>query len=136
MSKGTVVNSWEVKPFVLDEAYSSKMILDDVIAGGKSIQMNEGTLKGGCSTPGAVHTATEVYYIVKGEAILRIDDRKIDVAPGSVVYIPAGTFHGLDNKSQTEDFVLLTFWEDAANNEVYQARVKSWGKSFKRIDEE
>lgn len=33
--KGVVINSWEVKPLVLDETYSSKMILDSVVAGGQ-----------------------------------------------------------------------------------------------------
>lgn len=136
MGTGKVINSWEVKAFVCDESYSSKMLLDDVVAGGKSMNINEGTLKGGCGTPGATHTEVEIYYVVKGEAVLSLGEEKIDIAPGSVVYIPAGCFHGLKNKSATEDFVLLTFWEDKADNEVYEARVKAWGKSFKTIDED
>jgi len=136
MLKGAVVNSWEVKPFVCDETYSSKMLLDDIVAGGKAIHMNEGTLKGGCSTPGATHEATEIYYVVKGEAVLSLGEEKMDIASGSVVYIPAGTFHALENKSETDDFVLLTLWEETKHNEVYHARVKAWGKSFKKIDED
>ena len=72
MSKGVVVHSHEVKPFVCDQTYSSKMLLDDIVAGGRSIHMNEGTLKGGCSTPGTTHEATEIYYIIKGEAVLTL----------------------------------------------------------------
>lgn len=136
MNKGKVINSWEVKPFVVDQAYSSKMILDDLVAGGKSIHINEGTLKPGCCTPGAVHPATEIYYTVRGEAVLHLGDEKIDIKPGSVVYIPAGVFHSLNNKSKTDDFVLLTLWEDTNHNEVYHARLKEWGKSFKTIYEE
>lgn len=52
MTKGKVVNSWEVKPFVCDNTYSSKMLLDDIVAGAKAIHMNEGTLKAGCKTAG------------------------------------------------------------------------------------
>ena len=136
MKKGKVINSWEVKPFVVDQDYSSKMVLDDIIAGGKSIHINEGTLKAGCSTPGAFHPATEIYYIVRGEAVLHLGNEKFDIKPGSVVYIPAGVFHSLDNRSKTEDFVLLTLWEDTKHNEVYHARLKAWGKSFKTIDED
>lgn len=136
MSKGKVINSWEVKPFICDETYSSKMLLDDIAAGGKSIHMNEGTLKGGCSTSGGVHTATEIYYVVKGEAVLHLGEEKTDIKPGSIVYIPAGVFHALDNKSLTEDFVLLTLWEDASHNEVYKTRLQAWGKSFKTIYED
>ena len=136
MKKGKVINSWEVKSFVLDNTYSSKMLMDNIVAGGKSIQINEGTLKAGCSTPGGTHPVTEIYYVVKGEAVLHLGEELIDIKPGSVVYIPAGVFHALDNKSQTDDFVLLTFWEDANDNEVYHERIKAWGTSFKTIDED
>ena len=136
MKKGRIVNSLEVKPFVVDDTYSSKMLMDDIVAGGKSIHINEGTLKAGCSTAGGVHTATEIYYVVKGEAVLYLGDEKFDIKAGSLVYIPAGVFHALDNKSLTEDFVLLTLWENAEHNELYHARVKAWGKSFKTRDED
>ena len=136
MKKGKVVNSWEVKSFVVDQTYSSKMLMDDIVAGGKSIHINEGTLKAGCRTAGGVHTATEIYYTLKGEAILHLGEEEIDIKPGCLVYIPAGVFHSLDNKSQTEDFVLLTLWENAKDNELYHARIKAWGKSFKTIYED
>lgn len=136
MKKGKVVNSWEVKSFIVDQTYSSKMLMDDIVAGGKSIHINEGTLKAGCSTAGGVHSATEIYYTLKGEAVLHLGEEKIDIKPGSLVYIPAGVFHSLENKSQTEDFVLLTLWEDAKHNELYHARIKAWGKSFKTIYED
>ncbi|NLA52470.1 MAG: cupin domain-containing protein [Clostridiales bacterium] len=135
MIKGRVINSWEVKPFICDDTYSSKMLLDDIVAETKAIHINEGTLKGGCSTPGAVHSANEIYYVIKGEAVLHLGDELIDIKPGSLVFIPAGVFHSLDNKSKTEDFVLLTIWEDTKYNEVYHARLKAWGKSFKTIYE-
>jgi mannose-6-phosphate isomerase-like protein (cupin superfamily) len=137
MAKGKVINSWQVKPFICSSIYTSKMLLDDIVAGGKSIHINEGTLKGGGTTlPGAVHEATEIYYTVKGEAMLHLDGEKIVIKPGSVVYIPAGANHALENMSKTDDFVLLTLWEDTKYNEVYSNRVKAWGKSFKTIDEE
>ena len=135
--RGKLVNSWEVKPFVCSDDYSSKMLLDDVVAGGKSIHINEGTFKPGTnSLPGGAHEATEIYYIVKGEAVLTLGDEKFDVKPGSVAYIPAGCLHAVENKSATEDFVLLTIWEDTKYNGVYHERVKVWGKSFKTIYED
>lgn len=136
MKKGKVINSWEVKSFVFDDTYSSKMLLDDIVAGGKAININEGTLKGGCKTSGGVHNETEIYYVVKGEAVLHLGEEKIDIKPGSVAYIPAGVSHSLDNKSETEDFLFLTLWEDAKYNEAYHARIKEWGKSFKTIYED
>ena len=90
----------------------------------------------GCKTPGAIHKKNELYYIVKGEAILHLGKEVCDIKPGSVVFIPGGVFHALENKSETEEFVLLTLWEDANDNEVYHLRMKAWGKSFKTIYED
>jgi len=115
---GVVIHSREVKPLVLDETYSSKMILDSIVAGGETVQINEGTLAPGCRTGGGVHEKPEVYYIVKGEATLYLDDDSYDVSPGTVAYIPGGVFHYLVNKSETEEFVILTFWTRAEDNEV------------------
>ena len=137
MGSGKIVYTDIVKPFVCSAEYTSKMLLDDVVAGEKSIHINEGTLKGGGTTlPGAAHAAAEIYYVVKGEAALTLDDIKYDVRPGSVIFIPAGCNHALENKSLTDDFVLLTIWENTEHNEVYHERVKAWGKSFKTIDED
>lgn len=135
MKKGKVIIPWEVKPFVCNDTYSSKMLLDDVVAGEKAINVNEGTLAPGCKTSGGVHTAAEIYIAMKGEAVLHLGDEVYDFKSGSIGFIPPGVFHSLDNKSATESFVLLTLWEDANNNEVYHARIKAWGKSFKTIDE-
>ena len=136
MAKGKIINARDVKPFVCDPTYSSKMLLDDFVAGTEAINVNQGTLKAGCKTSGGVHNQNEIYYVVKGEAVLHLDDETYDIQTGSLVFIPAGVFHSLDNKSQTEDFVLLTLWERASFNEVWHARVKAWGKSFKTIGED
>ena len=136
MAEGKVINSWEAKPFVCDQTYSSKMLLDDIVAGGKAIHINEGTLKGGGTTlPGAAHEATEIYYVVSGEAVLHLGDKKYVIKKGSIAYIPPGVNHALEN-TKDEDFVLLTLWEDTKHNGVYQERLKAWGTSFKTIDEE
>ena len=136
MANAKIINSWEVKPFVLDASYTSRMLLDDSVVGTKTIHINEGTLKGGFNTGGGDHEVDEIYYVVKGEAVLHLDDETYDIKPGSLIFIPAGTFHSLDNKSETEDFVLLTFWQRAEDNEVWQMRKKAWGKTFMTIDEE
>jgi mannose-6-phosphate isomerase-like protein (cupin superfamily) len=136
VSKGKIIRSREVKPFVGDQSYSSKMILDDIVAGTEAINVNEGTLKGGGKTSGATHEENEIYYVVKGEAVLHLDDETFDIEPGCLVFIPGGVFHALENKSATEDFVLLTLWQRADSNEMWHIRMKAWGKSFKTIDEE
>jgi quercetin dioxygenase-like cupin family protein len=136
MKAGKIIQSSRVRPFVCDAAYSSKMLLDDNVAGAEAINVNEGTLKGGGKTGGGVHSENEIYYVVRGEAVLHLDDELHDIRAGDLVFIPAGVFHSLDNKSPSEDFVLLTLWQRAEFNEVWHARLKAWGTTFKTIDEE
>ena len=112
MGKGIVVKSSEVVPFKVDSSYSSKMLIDKSNSGSERLQINEGIVKAGCKLPGAVHKSPydEIYYVIKGEATLHMDGEDYDLSPGSVVFIPWGTFHALENKSETEDFVVLTIW--------------------------
>jgi len=139
MAKGTFIRTSNVKPFIVDRNYSSKMLLDKFNSESKGIQLNEGTLGPGCSTPGAAHMAPhdEIYYVIKGEAVLTMDGVKYEIAPGDVIYIPCETFHSLDNKSDTDDFVLMTIWPEhpaEGANEVYDMRLKAWGKSYETLD--
>lgn len=138
MGKGIVIKSSEVMPFKLDDSYSSKMLFDKYNTGSERLQINEGIVKAGCKLPGAVHKAPydEIYYAVKGEAVLHMDGDDYDISPGTIVFIPGGTFHALENKSDTEDFVLLTIWPlqpEPGVNEVYDMRIKEWGTSFKKM---
>lgn len=136
MGKGKVINPEEVKPFICSEIYYSKMLLDNVVAGEEAININEGTLAPGCKTDAGVHDASEIYIAMKGKAILHLDDETIDFKPGSIAFIPPGVRHSLDNKSDAEPFVLIALWQKANDNEVYNLRLKAWGKSFKTIYED
>ena len=131
-----IVDPAQVKPFVCDESYSSKLLMDDFVAGTAAININEGTLKPGGSTETGVHQENELYYAVNGQAILYLDDEPHDLKPGMVVFIAGGTKHSLYNESETEDFVLLTMWEKADYNGVHHARIKAWDTSFKTVDED
>ena len=136
MANAKVIDPARVKPFVSDPSYSSKLLMDDFVAGTPAININEGTLKGGGSTKAGVYEENELYYCVRGEAVLHLDDESFDFTSGMVASIPGGVRHSLDNKSDTEDFVLLTFWEKADYNGMHHARIKAWGTSFKTIDED
>src|SRR5512133_3100979 len=103
MPKGTLIRTKNVKPFIVDANYSSKMLLDKFNSESKGLNVNEGTLAAGGSTPGAAHMAPhdEIYYVVRGEAVLTMDGAKYDIGPGDLIYIPCDTFHSLVNKSAT-----------------------------------
>ncbi|MDR1692390.1 MAG: cupin domain-containing protein, partial [Oscillospiraceae bacterium] len=114
--------------------YASRMILDHVITGREDcVQINHGTLRGGASLDGAVHDGDEIYYILSGRAELTLGDDRIEIGSGQVIFIPAGTFHALDNSAGTEDLTLLTIWRDWRHNEAYTERLRRWGTSFRTV---
>jgi mannose-6-phosphate isomerase-like protein (cupin superfamily) len=130
-----IIDAARVRPFVVDETYSSKMLLDDGLAGARTIQINEGTVAPGCALGGAAHGQDEIYYIVSGRGTLRLGEETHPIKPGTVVYIPAGCFHALNNSDGGEPLVLLTLWREPEENEVYNQRIAAWGTSFQLIDE-
>ena len=142
MAKGKVVHPDKVMPFTppgCEGIYTSRMLLDAFNSGSEKMQINHGVLSGGRATPGASHPGhDEIYIVMQGEAVLTMDGEEYDIKPGSVVFIPADTFHGLENKSATQDFVILTIWAGRPPegiNEVYDARIEAWGTTYREIDE-
>ena len=141
MPRGTVVKVDRVMPFAPpgeEDTYISRMLIDESNAGAESLQVNHGVVKAGRSLAGGSHPAPydEIYYILSGEATLNLDGVDYDLEKDMVVFIPAGTFHALTNKSQTEDFVIITIWpgtpEPGANG-VYDMRKEAWGTSYREI---
>ena len=132
-----VVDVDRVKPLLFGTEYESRMILDHVITGRENvIQINHGTVKAHCALGGGVHEEDEIYYILSGHGTCRLGDKTVEIKPDQVIFIPAGTFHALDNSQSDEDMCILTFWRDYRYNDAYTERMKQWGKSFKTIDEE
>jgi len=139
MPRGTVVKADKVMSFSppgFEETYVSKMLIDESNSGSERLQVNLGVVKAGRSLPGAVHQEPydEIYYVLSGEAVLRMDGVDYDLEKDTVVFIPGGTFHALTNKSQTEDFIILTVWPGTPEpgvNEVYDMRKKAWGKTYR-----
>jgi quercetin dioxygenase-like cupin family protein len=131
-----VIHSDEVKPLLLDDCYTSRMLLSDEVTGEPTVHINQGTLKGGCRLPGSAHTQSEVYFVIRGEAMLISNGREQHLKPGSLVYIPAGVHHALSNLHEDNDFVLLTIWKSTEGNLLYDQRLREWGKAFKTIFED
>ncbi len=137
MLKPLLVEVAEVKALSFGASYDSRMILDHAITGRENVtQINHGTVKAGYALEGATHEEDEIYYILSGHAKITLGDEVFAVVPDQVIFIPGGCFHALDNRTGAEDLKILTIWKDYRFNDGYEARMKLWGKSFKRIDEE
>jgi mannose-6-phosphate isomerase-like protein (cupin superfamily) len=49
------------------------------------------------SLPHRLKTSSEVYIIIEGEGIMRIDDEAAPVSAGTIVYIPPGALQWIEN---------------------------------------
>ena len=141
MGKGTVVQVDKVMPFAPAEfkgEYVSRMLIDVFNSGSERLQVNHGLVTAGCGTPGAAHPEgyDELYIVMSGEAVLHMDGVDYDLEKGSVVFIPGGTMHGLTNKSDREDFEIMTIWPgqpEPGANEVYDMRKAAWGTTYREV---
>ena len=97
MDKPIIVDPQRVMPFVVDETYTYRMLLDDAMADRRTIQINHGTVAPGCALGGGVHGQDEIYYIISGEGTLTLGETIIPVYPGLTIFIPKGCFHALLN---------------------------------------
>ena len=141
MSEAKVVNPEKVVPFIApgcEGIYDSRMLIDIYNCGSDKLQVNHGTVKAGKSLPGAAHQGhDELYIVTKGNATLDLAGEIHELKPSSVVFIPAGTFHALSNKSETEDFELMTVWPGQpapGANELYDMRKEAWGTTYREIE--
>lgn len=140
MTEAKVVHPENVMPFVTSDTenlYLSRMLIDKYNCGSEKFQVNHGTLKAGKRLSGEAHEGhDELYIILKGEADLDLDSRIYKLKPGSVVYIPGGTFHALINTEGSEDLELITVWPGIPKfgiNQLYDLRKEQWGTTYKEI---
>ncbi len=148
-SRTFVVHADDVMPFSTEgreHVFRSQVIIGPDGANSPNLYMTRFTLFAGQALGGHTHTpgtSDEAYYILRGHARLIIapeigsaERDEYDIGPDTAVFIPAGTFHRLDNTHGTEDLVLLTLWHQPpvpGSNNIHDARLKAWGTTFRRV---
>ena len=60
----------------------------------------------------------ELIFIQKGEGILILDDKSIQVKTGDVAFVPRGTWHGLDNTGK-ENLTMIFQYSPAGFEEYF-----------------
>ncbi|MHA1964419.1 MAG: cupin domain-containing protein [Candidatus Thorarchaeota archaeon] len=73
------------------------------------------------SLPHRFKTASEVYYILKGEGLMHIDDETEKVSPGDTVYIPPKGIQYIENTGEVNlEFLCIVFpeWQPDAEELV------------------
>jgi mannose-6-phosphate isomerase-like protein (cupin superfamily) len=142
-----VVHAEEIEWYVPQGAegiYASQCLVEPEGVGSDRLMVHRSTVKAGQKLGGGSHPVgyDECYYVLSGNARVALGgDPKTgegstvsEVGPDTVVFIPGGTFHALDNRSSDEDLIFLTLWPRIAPgvNDVYDGRIAAWGTSFRK----
>lgn len=141
MARQLVFKSQDVEGFSLPGAegsFVSRLLIDSESVGSHSFVVNHFTLKrGNFSDPGGRHPSPfdEAYYVLSGTGRLFLGEpaEEFDLEPGTVAFIPGGTYHAIINTGEA-DLELLTVMTGPLKegvNPVYDARRKAWGTSFR-----
>ena len=144
-----IVHKDEIMPFVpkgREGVSETRALIEPDGVGSKQLYVTQFTLNPYQSTNPAFHPegCDEVYYVLKGQAIVRLGGNakatgayEGERRPGSLVFIPAGTYHSLVN-NQNEKFEILTVWASMpppGANSGFDGRKKLWGTTFKKIED-
>jgi mannose-6-phosphate isomerase-like protein (cupin superfamily) len=139
-----VLRADDIEPFSHpgEPAYLSQHILGRESAGVHDLLLNQGTLRAHMGLGGGNHPDNdEIYYAISGQSLVDLGgdpttgegSTTYRLEPGSVAFIPAGTFHRLRNDWDV-DFQLLTIWPQPSvegANGIHDERLKEWGTGFK-----
>ncbi|MFW9805220.1 MAG: cupin domain-containing protein [Candidatus Thorarchaeota archaeon] len=73
------------------------------------------------SLPHRFKSASEVYYILKGEGVMQINDETEKVGPGDTIYIPPKAVQSIENTGETNlEFLCIVYpeWQPDAEELV------------------
>jgi mannose-6-phosphate isomerase-like protein (cupin superfamily) len=84
------------------DSYAAEVLRSDLLSVGLYI------LPAGGADDQTPHGEDEVYYAVKGKAMIRVGDDDHAVQPGTVLFVPARAVHYFHHIS--EELILVVFW--------------------------
>jgi len=145
MARRLVFNAKDVVGFApseYEDTFVSRLLVDRGGVGSQALIVNHFTLKPGKKTGESPHPEPydEVYYVLRGTGVVRLGDdlEPFDVEPNTVVFIPGGTKHSLENPTD-EDLEILTIMPQQpveGVNSIYDERKRVWGTTFKIVGDE
>ncbi len=97
-----------IKVYITKDGSLIREILNPKIGGSKNISVAEATVAPQKETFLHFHkTSEEVYYILEGEGLLSVGEKKIYVKTSDVVLIPPKTPHKIKNLKKDLDLKIL-----------------------------
>ena len=63
------------------------------------------------------HEATEIYHVLSGQGVVQLAGEKKAIGPGSMVFIPSGSVHGVRNTGDRDLEFFYVYAADSATDE-------------------
>ena len=143
MDKKRIIKVRDVVGFATkgyENIFESRLLIDKEGTGSGRLTVNHFTLKSGKSIPAGKHPCPfdEVYYVLRGNAILTLNGEEYEIGPDTAIFIPCETYHSLKNtgKDDFESVNISPLQYKPGVNPIYDERKKQWGKTLKFIDED
>lgn len=140
MYERLVFSAPDVVPFSppgLESVLTSRLLIDEESTGSDRLVANLFTLKPGNHTVLGSHPAPhdELYYVLggSGRVCLGVTEESYPITRHSVVFIPHGTLHSVENLGD-DDLQLLTVMPgpmERGANSIYDARKDEWGRTIR-----
>ncbi len=87
-----------IKPYITKDGSIIRELMHPNIHGNSNQSLAEATIPVGFTTFLHMHkTSEEIYYIIEGEGLMTINDRKFKVKNGDIIYIPPRHYHNIKN---------------------------------------
>jgi mannose-6-phosphate isomerase-like protein (cupin superfamily) len=137
-----VVRVDEIEPMTFPSGESHASLIEPDGVGSTELTVSQYILKAHTQNGGGVHPENdEAYYVLRGRARVLLGGDPVDgsggrwsdLAPDMAVFVPAGTFHHLENDGD-EDFVILTICPRLprpGSGLVNEAKKNAWGTTFR-----
>jgi mannose-6-phosphate isomerase-like protein (cupin superfamily) len=137
-----VVRASDVEPMTFPSGESHATLICPDGMGSKDLTVNQYILKAHTKNGGGIHPQNdEAYYVVRGRSRVQLggslengaEGRWYDLEPDMAVFIPAGTFHHLENDFD-EDLLILTICPRLPlpnSGLINELKKKEWGTTFR-----
>ena len=103
------MQAYELSQLISQKAATDKLYLEFLKV--PDLSMGLYVLPAGGTDPQSPHTEDEVYYVVSGQAKIRVDSEDRDVQAGSIVYVAKNVEHRFHSIEQ--DLTVLVFFAPA-----------------------
>jgi len=84
-------------------------MVDPVTTGSEHFVMGTAEIAQGSRVPTHRHDMDELIFVHKGTPTVTLGDQKVAVEPGTTIFIPAGTWIGLENSAPEPVVFVWTF---------------------------